>query len=242
MASRQRIRIGSAGWQVPAVHRPLVGSEGSTLARYAARFDCVEVNSSFYRPHAARTWAGWAAQVPPSFRFSAKLPQAISHEARLQRCGPLLDRFRDEVSGLGRKLGGLLLQLPPSLAFEARVADTFLAMLRRRFDVGLACEPRHASWFTPAAEAVLLRHGVARVAADPAKGGDTFEPGGSTKQWRYWRLHGSPRIYFSQYEDAMLDALATRLRAGDWVVFDNTAHGHALGDAARLQARLAPHS
>lgn len=242
MAGKRPIRVGTAGWQVPAMHRPLVGSEGSTLSRYAARFDCVEVNSSFYRPHAAKTWAGWAAQVPPGFRFSAKLPQAISHEARLQGCGPLLDRFRDEVSALGRKLGGLLVQLPPSLAFDARVADTFMAMLRRRFAVALACEPRHASWFEPAADAVLRRHGIARVAADPAKGSERFEPGGSAKQWRYWRLHGAPRIYFSQYGDAMLDTLAPRLRAGDWVVFDNTAHGHALGDAARLQAKLLPGS
>ena len=134
MARQAPNRIGTAGWQVPSAHRGLVGAEGSVLQRYAARFDCVEVNTSFYRPHRAQTWEGWAAQVPARFRFSAKLPRDISHEARLQRCGPLLDRFRDEVSGLGRKLGGLLLQLPPSLAFDARVAETFLAMLRRRFD------------------------------------------------------------------------------------------------------------
>lgn len=240
MARRIGIRVGTAGWQVPAVHRPLVGAEDSVLARYAARFPVVEVNTSFYRPHAAATWAGWAAQTPPAFRFSAKLPKAISHEARLQRCGALLDRFRDEVAGLGRKLGGLLLQLPPSLVLEPRVADTFLAMLRRRFDCALACEPRHASWFGGAAERLWQRHGVARVAADPALGPEAAVPGGDTTQWRYWRLHGSPRMYYSSYDDGALDALAPRLRPGDWVMFDNTAHGHALGDAARLQARTGP--
>ena len=236
MARQAPHRIGTAGWQGPSAHRGLVGAEGSVLQRYAARFDCVEVNTSFYRPHRAQTWEGWAAQVPARFRFSAKLPRDISHEARLQRCGPLLDRFRDEVSGLGRKLGGLLLQLPPSLAFDARVAETFLAMLRRRFDVALACEPRHASWFGAEADRLWARHGVARVAADPALGPEAARPGGSTKQWRYWRLHGAPRMYYSPYENAWLQALAPQLRAGDWVVFDNTAHGHALGDAARLQA------
>lgn len=240
MARQGSVRIGTAGWQVPSAHRAQVGSEGSVLARYAARFGCVEVNTSFYRSHRAETWAGWAAQVPASFRFSAKLPRDISHEARLQRCGPMLDRFRDEVAGLGRKLGGLLLQLPPSLAFDARVTETFLAMLRRRFDVALACEPRHASWFGAEADRLWTRHGVARVAADPALGPEAARPGGSEKQWRYWRLHGSPRMYYSSYEDAALQALAADLRAGDWVVFDNTAHGHALGDAARLEgARIA---
>jgi uncharacterized protein YecE (DUF72 family) len=237
MAESRRVKVGTAGWQVPAVHRPLVGSEGSVLARYAARFPIVEVNTSFYRPHASRTWEGWAAQVPAAFRFSAKLPRTVSHDARLQGCGPLLDRFRDEVSGLGRRLGGLLLQLPPSLVFEPRVADTFLAMLRRRFDCALACEPRHASWFAPAVDRLWTRHEVARVAADPALGPAAALPGGSGKHWRYWRLHGAPRMYYSRYEDTALDALAAQLKAGDWVVFDNTAHGHALGDAARLQDR-----
>ena len=230
--------MGCAGWQVPAAHRSLVGAGDSVLARYATRLPVVEVNTSFYRPHAARTWAGWAAQVPAGFRFSAKLPREISHDARLQRCGPRLDRFRDEVDGLGRKLGGLLLQLPPSLAFDARVADTFLAMLRRRFDCALACEPRHASWFGAAADRLWQRYTVARVAADPALAADAAQPGGSAKQWRYWRLHGSPRMYYSQYGDAALEALAQKLRGGDWVLFDNTAHGHALGDAARLQDHL----
>ena len=237
MAANRRIRVGTAGWQVPSVHRPLVGTEGSVLARYASRFDAVEVNTSFYRPHAASTWAGWAAQVPATFRFSAKLPRTISHDARLQQCGPLLDGFRDEVAGLGRKLGGLLLQLPPSLVLEPRVAETFLAMLRRRFDCALACEPRHASWFGAAADRLFERHEVARVAADPALGPEAAAPGGSTRHWRYWRLHGAPRMYYSRYEDEALEALAPQLRAGDWVVFDNTAHGHALGDAARLQRR-----
>jgi len=238
MARSRRIRVGSAGWQVPSVHRPLVGTDGSVLARYAARFDIVEINTSFYRPHAAGTWAGWAGQTPAGFRFSAKLPRAISHEARLQGCGPLLDRFSGEVSGLGRKLGGLLLQLPPSLVLEPRVANTFLAMLRRRFDCAVACEPRHASWFGAAADKLWERHDIARVAADPALGPEAARPGGSDRQWRYWRLHGAPRMYYSRYEDDVLDALVAQLRPGDWVLFDNTAHGHALGDAARLQDRL----
>ena len=80
-----------------------------------------------------------------------------------------------------------------------------------------------------------LRRWLARVAADPALAADAAQPGGSAKQWRYWRLHGSPRMYYSEYGDAVLRELAPGLRNGDWVIFDNTAHGHALGDAARLQ-------
>ena len=238
-----RIRIGCAGWSVLSRHRALFDDEGSHLARYASRFDAVEINSSFYRSHATTTYARWAAQVPADFRFSVKLPKAITHEAALRRCGPQLTRFADEVAGLGRKLGGVLVQLPPSLAFDARVADTFFSMLRRRFTSAVACEPRHPSWFLPTVEMLWRRYDIARVAADPARVPDAARPGGAGR-WAYFRWHGSPRMYYDAYDDARLQMLAaevlaaTRSRRSGWVVFDNTAGGHAIADAARLQALL----
>ncbi|HSR65013.1 MAG TPA: DUF72 domain-containing protein [Xanthomonadaceae bacterium] len=242
-----RFRIGCAGWAIPSRHRPLCGGEGSHLARYAARFDTVEINSSFYRPHAAATYARWATQVPAGFRFSVKLPKAVTHDARLRGCGPALSRFMEEASGLGRKLGVLLVQLPPSLAFEPRVADTFFAMLRRRSAVAIACEPRHASWFAPRVDALWRRYAVARVAADPARIPEAAQPGGWGRG-SYFRWHGSPRMYYDAYDDARLQALAQSMRAASgarrsaWCIFDNTAAGHALADAARLQAMLDPHA
>lgn len=238
-----RVRIGCAGWSIPGRYADLFGEGDSVLARYATRFQVVEVNSSFYRPHQRGTWERWAATVPRGFRFSVKLPQEISHELALRGAGPALDRFLDQVGGLGGKLGGFLLQLPPGLALDGRSAAAFLAMFRRRSDAPLACEPRHASWFTPQAEALLARHGVTRVAADPPRvaGGD--RPAASP-QWSYWRWHGSPRIYYSDYDEAALQALAGAVRAArarqPWVIFDNTAHGFAVANAARLQALLAP--
>ena len=242
---RGAIRIGCAGWSIPSRDAPSFGDGTSHLQRYATRFDVVEINSSFYRPHAAPTYARWAAAVPARFRFSAKLPKTMTHDARLKGCGTLLDRFAGEVGGLGDKLGGLLVQLPPSLAFDARVAATFFAMLRRRFTVPIACEPRHASWFGAAADRLWARHRIARVAADPApvSGSDAAVGAGP---WRYWRWHGAPRMYYSAYDDASLAALAAAVRAATparttpWIIFDNTAHGHAVDDAARLQALLAP--
>jgi uncharacterized protein YecE (DUF72 family) len=239
-----RIRVGCAGWSIPSQHRSLFDDEGSHLARYARRFDAVEINSSFYRPHANATYARWAAQVPRGFRFSVKLPKAITHEARLQGVGLLLDRFAGEISGLGHRLGGILVQLPPGLAYEARVAATFFAMLRRRFpSTGLACEPRHAGWFEPCVDALWRRHGIARVAADPARSLAAALPGGDGG-WAYWRWHGSPRMYYDAYGEDRLRALAATLRARArsgrqaWCIFDNTAAGHAVADAARLQALL----
>lgn len=241
------VRIGCAGWSIPSRHAPLFGDGDSHLARYATRFDVAEINSTFYRPHQPRTFERWAASVPPRFRFSAKLPKSITHEARLHATGDALTAFFDALAGLGPKLGGVLVQLPPSLAFDARLAERFFAMLRRRCEARVACEPRHASWFAPAADAVLARHAIARVAADPALLPAAARPGGAgtAARWSYWRWHGAPRMYYSAYDDAALQALAGGLagegtaRAPAWCILDNTAHGHAMADAARLQEFVA---
>src|SRR5690606_32165468 len=119
------------------------GEGESHLARFARRFPVAEINSTFYRPHLPRTFERWAAAVPDAFRFSVKMPRTITHESRLRGVGDALSEFLDSLAALGPRLGGVLVQLPPSLAFDARVAGTFFAMLRRRTSVPLACEPRH---------------------------------------------------------------------------------------------------
>ena len=236
-------RIGCAGWSFGRPQATLFGPGASQLARYATRFDAVEINSSFYRPHRRPTYERWADTVPADFRFSVKLPRAITHEARLRRCGAQIDAFAEQVAGLGGKLAGVLVQLPPSLAYEAPVAGRFFAALRRRLPVAVACEPRHASWAGPAAEALWRRHRIARVAADPPPFPTADEASGEG-DWTYWRWHGSPRIYYSPYSADDLDRLAQRVRQHTppgrtaWLVLDNTAHGHAITDALALRGRL----
>ena len=236
--------IGTAGWSVPSRYFAEVPCGGSHLERYARRLNAVEINSSFYRPHQRKTYERWAQSVPAGFRFSVKVPKAITHEQRLSDCGALLDRFATEVTGLGDKLGVLLVQLPPKLALEKRVAGGFFRDLRKRFDTPVACEPRHASWFTPAINDWLAERRIARVAADPAPVAGAGEPGG----WNglaYYRWHGSPRIYYSDYDDAALAVLGRRLEVQrsrgvpTWCILDNTALGAALGNALALTAREA---
>lgn len=232
-------RIGTAGWSVPARYAAEVPSGGSHLERYAARLNAVEINSSFHRPHQRKTYERWAQSTPPGFRFSVKVPKTMTHEARLVDCGALLDRFVAEVTGLGDKLGILLVQLAPKLAFDERAADQFLHDLRAHTGTAVAFEPRHASWFTPGVEGWLARRRVARVAADPAPAVGAGKPGG----WNglaYYRWHGAPRIYFSDYDAAALASLKRRLDEHGargvpaWCIFDNTASGAALGNALAL--------
>lgn len=236
-------RVGCAGWSVLRAHAGLFGDGDSMLARYASRFDVAEINSSFYRSHQPRTYARWASEVPPGFRFLVKLPRDITHEQRLVGSGALLDRFVAEVSALGDRLACVLVQLPPSLAYAPRSAGIFFGMLRRRLHCGIACEPRHRSWFDDKVDMLWRRHRVSRVAADPALCEEAAVPGGDPR-WRYWRWHGSPDMYYSRYDDDALARLADAVAATPgavarkFVIFDNTARGHATADAARFQDLL----
>jgi uncharacterized protein YecE (DUF72 family) len=235
-----RRHVGSAGWNIPRAHRERFALDGSQLQRYASRLNAAEINTSFYRPHAAATYERWAAAVPPLFRFSVKIPKVITHERALMRARDPLLRFMDEIAGLGPKLGPLLVQLPPSFAFDPRRVGRFFDLLRRLYSGAVVCEPRHATWTSPAASRALECFRIARVAADPPRAAGLDAPGGSS-DLVYYRWHGSPRAYFSPYSDADIDQLAGAMNAQSvetWCIFDNTGSGSAAGNALDLTLRL----
>jgi uncharacterized protein YecE (DUF72 family) len=237
------ILIGTAGWSLPRAEQPHFPSAGSHLERYASRFPVGEINSSFRRSHKPAIWARWRDAVPAGFLFSVKMPKAITHTARLDVSTDVITTFLDEISILESKLGCLLVQLPPSLAYDAAVAGKFFHDLTARTAVSIACEPRHESWFAPAADTLLRGFQVARVAADPARVPVAAEPGGS-RQFSYFRLHGSPKVYYSSYSDEYIKRLAGRLKVQAkaastvWCIFDNTTLGAATRNALDLLAAL----
>jgi len=236
-------RIGVAGWGLSRTVADRFPPDGTHLQRYAAVFPAVEINSCFYRHHRPATYARWAASVPAGFRFSVKLPKAITHDAQLATWEPVLDRFLEEVGALGEKLGCVLVQLPPKLAFEHTVAEAFFRSLCTSYSGPIAVEPRHPTWAEETVESFLRDHGIARVAADPVRFPGADRPAGSDRLV-YYRLHGSPRIYHSAYPNAYLEQVAGELRRAAergteaWCIFDNTASGAAVPDALSLLARL----
>lgn len=232
--------VGTAGWAVPVS----ATARGTHLQRYARVLRGVEINSSFYRPHAPATYERWASATPPEFRFAVKVPRSISHDQRLTGTRDLLARFLDETAGLGTRRGPLLLQLPPSFGYDARTVGRFLALLRRRYEGTVVVEPRHASWFASPAEALLTSYRAARVGADPA----VVDGAAAPAAWPgvcYFRLHGSPRIYWSSYTPEALTRVLVQLRhamvsgAEAWCIFDNTAGGAAYPNARVVHQRLA---
>ena len=244
-------RIGTAGWSIPRATADAFPGTGMHLERYARVLTCAEINSSFQRSHRVEIYARWAAQTPSGFRFSAKLPRAITHEGRLQAAREPLQRFLAEAAGLGDRLSVLLVQLPPSLAFDVCAARRFFGLLSELFGGSVVCEPRHASWFEPAADRLLVAAQVGRVAADPARWPAAAVPGGwlgpagdGAGTVLYYRWHGAPRTYWSGYDDARIHARAAELQrwpasADRWCIFDNTAGGAAAPNALALRALLA---
>ena len=239
-----RPRVGTAGWSVPRASADDFPGEGSHLESYARRLRAAEINSSFYRPHAFATYERWAASTPDDFRFAVKVPKEVTHVRRMVESEEVLTRFLGECAGLGGKLGPLLVQLPPSLAFDVAVAEQFLIALLSLHDGSVAIEPRHASWMTEEAEALLRAYRVARVAADPPRATLDAGPGGWTGLV-YLRLHGSPRIYWSSYDDDRLRAVEATLRSATaagaeaWCIFDNTASGAATANALQVARAVA---
>ena len=237
------VRTGVAGWNIPAGSAHRFPERGSHLTRYASALPCVEINSSFYRSHRRLTYERWAASTAESFRFAIKCPRSITHEHRLHRVGALLSGFLGEIAGLGRRRGPILVQLPPSFAFDSRLAERFFITLRSEDDGQVVCEPRHSTWFSAEAEALMRRHQIARVVADPPSGPAAESPAG----WpgvTYFRLHGSPRRYWSRYEPVRLRTWADtihhqRAEADVWCIFDNTAAGAAVENAFEFQAMMA---
>jgi uncharacterized protein YecE (DUF72 family) len=245
------MRIGTAGWTLSREAAASFPGDGRHLQRYAQVLRCAEINSSFHRSHRVEVYERWAAQTPPDFRFSAKLPRSITHEGRLRRAREPLRRFLAEAAGLGERLAVILVQLPPSFAFEARPVRNFFGLLAESFGGAVVCEPRHASWFTPAADRVLRAARVSRAAADPARWPEAARPGGwmgpegdGAGAVLYHRWHGAPRMYWSRYELAWVRERAGELRrwpagADCWCIFDNTAGGGAISNALELRSLLA---
>ena len=234
--------IGTAGWSIPRKAASRFDTAGTHLERYSAQLCCAEINSSFYRAHSATTYAKWRNSTPPNFRFAVKMPRVITHDLKLHHAREPLAAFLAQTDALADKRGPLLLQLPPSLSFDPAVAMSFLSLLRDLHAGPIVCEPRHASWFEPTGSSMLERYRIARVAADPPPVPGAMSPGGWPRL-AYFRLHGSPRKYWSPYEQPAIAALAATVGSIPgaeevWYIFDNTASGAAIDNAWDLRQAI----
>lgn len=236
------LHIGTSGWSYPwqGIFYPLELRSAQYLGYYGTRFDCTEINSSFYHFTMAKTIEKWLAETPPSFHFAPKLNREITHERRLVDAEEPLDKFMSRFLLMGDRLGPVLIQIAASLRFEAPVAEAFFQMLRRKYpDPAFVFEARHVSWFTPEALDLLREHRIGFVIA--TSGGRFPGRETATADTVYFRLHGDEKLYDSSYSDENLERYAFMIK--DWladgknirVFFNNTMRGQAIGDSERLR-------
>ena len=241
MVNRMDLRIGISGWAYAGWHD---GFYPPGLARrreleYASRrLNSVEINGTFYSLQRPSSFRRWYDETPPGFLFAVKGSRFITHMKKLRDVEtPLANFFASGVLLLREKLGPILWQLPPNLAFARDRVARFLALLprtttaaarlARRHDHRLAgrdwtrtdrdrairhaFEVRHESFLCAAFADLLHQHGAALVFADAAGQHPYAEQ--LTADFVYIRLHGAEAVYASRYTDAQLDWWAARIRA-----------------------------
>lgn len=241
--ARGSLRVGTSGWSYAhwrGVFYPRGLPSSEWLRFYAERFHSVEVNGTFYRTPSQSTVERWRDEVPDDFVFAVKGSRFITHYRRLVGPREQLESFLERVGHLGRKLGIVLWQLPPSLARDDALLDRFLGELP---DGGPrhAVEFRNASWLDPAVFEILAGHDAAlvNVSGDALRADTT-----TTTDFAYARFHGTSR-YHGVYEKPALRPWASfleeKLAAGldCYAYFNNDFAGHAPSDAARLVSMLA---
>ena len=203
------------------------------LSYYAARFQTVEINYTFYRMPNEKLVGGWAAQTPSPYRITLKAPRRITHDNRLRNCGELVSAFCRVAGTLGDKLGALLFQLPPSVKKDLPLFDAFLAELPPR--VRAAFEFRHQSWFDDQVLDRLAARNWALCVADSEK---MSTPVRVTADYAYFRLRDES--YTAGDIGRWADTIGRETRAcrDVFVYFKHEEEGKGPELARMLMARL----
>ncbi|HEX2533640.1 MAG TPA: DUF72 domain-containing protein [Chitinophagaceae bacterium] len=218
---------------------PVAYAGASRLTYYASLFTSVEINATFYKLPQMATVEKWGKSVPESFRFTFKVPKAVTHAKDLQFSSGELELFAETVARAGDKKGCLLVQLPPKLSrdHEEELAGLLECLSENARGWNIAVEFRHPSWYDRAVYRMLQGFGAIRVEHDMPRSATPKTETGDRRV--YLRFHGPEGTYRGSYEDPVLSGHAKRI-AG-WIkdgkevyaYFNNTA-GDALGNLQTL--------
>ena len=237
--NKRRIRIGASGWTYAHWRGPFYPERlraADWFGHYAERFDCCEINASFYRLPSEAAVSAWARAAPPGFLFAWKVSRYLTHAKKLIDPQPSLDLIFGRMRALGDHAGPALFQLHPLLK---RNDDRLLGLLERLpQDFRHAIEFRHPSWYADPVYDLLRAHRVAFCISDHH---DAPSPWVETAPLIYLRAHGPGGHYHGAYPDATLEHWAARIthaaRAGHEIhaYFDNDIGAEAPRDALRLR-------
>jgi uncharacterized protein YecE (DUF72 family) len=241
--------IGTSGWSYnewAGVFYP--SSSTNKLTFYSKLYKTVEIDSTFYAFPSKGLVLGWARYTPADFVFSAKLPQLLTHEKKLDVSKGVeadLIRFLGLLKPLMAtgKLGPILVQLPPSFSYQTDF-DKLKAFLKRApEDVKFAVEFRHPSWLTEDVWTFLRDNNVANVIVDePLLPPDTV----TTADFAFirWHGHGSRPWYNYRYSDKELDGWVPKVKEVTARVkktfgyFNNHFRGFAVENSLKMMGKL----
>jgi len=247
---KKLLHLGTSGWGykdwLGKIYEP--GSKSTDFLRqYAKRFEVVEIDSTFYGTPRPTTIEKWAAVTTENFRFAPKVPQQITHEKRLQDCDDLWGEFIEVMSGLGPRLGPVVLQFDYKFT-SAKFKRVLFDFLEQHGDEARLCvEVRHKSWLNPAFYDRLRALNIALVLNDLY-----YMPRLSveTADFVYIRLIGNRKVTGDDFSERTLDRSleldwwAGRIRAfmerglEVYAFANNHYEGHAPDTINELQRRI----
>lgn len=205
---------------------------------YCKHFDTFEINSTFYKPPTVRTLQTWYKKAPEGFTFSLKVPKIITHIKKLEDCADELANFYSVCrEGLADKLGCILFQLPPSFSYSEERLQLVLQAANTGFHN--AVEFRNESWWRPDVyDALALRDIAFCGVSYPKLPTDVI----ATNKIGYYRFHGNPRLFYSEYESDQLETIAMELKEKGfvkaYVYFNNTASTAGIVNALYMRKYL----
>jgi len=232
--------IGTSGWNYKHwrdVFYPPKLPASKWLAFYSQHFETVELNATFYRLPKPETFDNWYEKTPEGLVWSVKASKYFTHTKRLQECREPLNRLYKSVERLKDKLGPILLQLPPNMGFREEILIAFCRNLDPSFQHAL--EIRHPSWIDPLVFKILREYNIAFCLSDTAGKYPYHEE--ITGDFIYVRLHGSRKLYASDYSEDEIQGWALKIqnwKSQAYIYFDNDFQGFAVKNAQRLQEVL----
>jgi len=237
---RPQIYIGTSGWNYKhweGIFYPKKYPKSKWLEFYASHYTTVELNASFYRLPTPKTFEGWRERTPDTFLWAVKANRYITHIKRLKSVEEPLQRFFNAIKHLGAKLGPILFQIPPNLSFDEETLDLFCKGLKKNLLYSI--EIRHPSWAQKRAIETLKDNNIALCISDSAGRYPYIEK--NTASFFYIRLHGSKKLYSSEYSEEELQAYARKItgwKKDTYIYFDNDYGGYAINNSKRLREIL----
>ncbi|MXV53115.1 DUF72 domain-containing protein [Pedobacter sp. HMF7647] len=233
--------VGCSGFYYPewkGVFYPEESKKKDWLHYYARHFQTLEINNTFYRFPELKTFEEWYKKSPDNFLFSVKVPRIITQYRRFNDCSELIQSFYNlAAAGLMEKLGCILFQLPPSMAYSEQLLHKIINSLDLTFKN--VVEFRHVSWYIPKVYEELKKANVAFCGVSYPTLSNKVT---ATASFLYYRFHGVPELYKSAYSNEELQNVASAIITANlneaWVYFNNTMNVEAIQNALTLEKIL----